>query len=97
MDLFGLVNVLSINRSSYCLVVIDDFSRFTWVFFLSNKVGVTDLIKKFIVLIENQTNNRVKELRIDNGTEFKNVVLDHILHRKGNYESIQLCSHNSTK
>ena len=63
MDLFGPVNVLSININSYCLVMIDDFSRFTWVFFLSNKVGVVDLIKKFIVLIENQTNNRVKALR----------------------------------
>ena len=56
MDLFGPVNVLSINRSSYYLVVIDDFSRFTWVFFLSNKAGVADLIKKFLVMIEKQTN-----------------------------------------
>lgn len=45
MDLFGPVNVLSINRNSYCLVVIDDYSRFTWVFFLSNKVGLLTLSK----------------------------------------------------
>ncbi|XP_052622444.1 uncharacterized protein LOC128127792 [Lactuca sativa] len=83
MDLFGPVNVLSINRNSYCLVVIDDFSRFTWVFFPSNKVGVADLIRKFIVLIENQTNNRVKALRTDSGTEFKNYVLDHFCAEKG--------------
>lgn len=83
MDLFGPVNVLSINRNSYCLVVIDDFSRFTWVFFLSNKAGVADLIKKFIVLIENQTNNRVKALHTDNETEFKNSVLNHFCAEKG--------------
>ena len=83
MDLFGPVNVLNINRNSYCLVVIDDLSRFTWVFFLSNKAGVAHLIKKFIVLIENQTNNRVKALRTDNGTEFKNSVLDHFSVEKG--------------
>ena len=83
MEFFGLVNVLSIKRSSYCLVVIDDFSRFTWVFFLSNKAGVAELIKKFIVLIENQTNNRVKALRTDNGTKFKNYILDRFCAEKG--------------
>ncbi|KAL7592579.1 hypothetical protein Lser_V15G34209 [Lactuca serriola] len=82
MDLFGPVNVLSINRNSDCLVVIDDFSRFTCVFFLSNKSGIADLIKKFIIMIENQTNHRVKALRTDNGTEFKNVVLDHFCAEK---------------
>ena len=83
MDLFGPVNVLSINRSSYCLVVIDDYSRFTWVFFLSNKTGIADLIKKFVVMIEKQTNNQVKALRTDNGTEFKNLILDHFCAEKG--------------
>ncbi|XP_023741962.1 uncharacterized protein LOC111890032 [Lactuca sativa] len=39
--------------------------------------GITNLIKKFIVMIENQTNERVKALRTDNGTKFKNAVLDH--------------------
>ncbi|XP_052625907.1 uncharacterized protein LOC128132935 [Lactuca sativa] len=83
MDFFGPVNVLSINRSSYCLVVIDDFSRFTWVFFLSHKAGISELIKKFIVLVENQTNNRVRALLNDNRTEFKNSVLDYLCAEKG--------------
>ncbi|XP_052627206.1 uncharacterized protein LOC128133719 [Lactuca sativa] len=83
MDLFGPVNVLSINRNSFCLVVIDDYSRFTWVFFLYNKAEIPNLIKRFIVMIENQTNNQVKALRIDNGTEFKNAVLDHFCAEKG--------------
>ena len=77
MDLFGPVNVLSINKNSYCLVIINDYSRFTWVFFLSNKSETAELIKRFIVLIKNQTNEKVKRILIDNGTEFKNVVLDH--------------------
>ena len=83
MDLFGPVNVLSININCYCLVVIDNFSWFTWGFFLSNKVGATNWIKKFIVMIENQINQRVKALRTDNGTEFKNVVLDHFCVEEG--------------
>ena len=76
MDLFGPVGVLSINRSSYCLVITDDYSRFSWVFFLSNKSETAELIKRFVVLMENQTNERVKGIRCDNGTEFKNAILD---------------------
>jgi hypothetical protein len=37
MDLFGLVAYLSIGGSKYDLVIVDDFSRFTWVFFLQDK------------------------------------------------------------
>jgi hypothetical protein len=37
MDLFGPVAYISIGGSKYGLVIVDDFSRFTWVFFLSDK------------------------------------------------------------
>ena len=83
MDLFGPVNVLSISKNSYCLVIIDDYSRFTWVFFLSVKSETPELIKRFIVLIENQLNAKVKGIRSDNGTEFKNAVMDHFCAEKG--------------
>ncbi|GKB51333.1 putative ribonuclease H-like domain-containing protein [Tanacetum coccineum] len=42
MDLFGPVSIESINKKRYCLVVTDDFSRFSWVFFLV--LGIADLI-----------------------------------------------------
>lgn len=77
MNLFGPVNVLGINKNSYYLVVIDDYSWFTWVFFLSNQSGIANLIKKFIMMNKNQTNEKVKALRTDNRKEFKNAVLDH--------------------
>ncbi|KAL4573443.1 hypothetical protein LXL04_020249 [Taraxacum kok-saghyz] len=83
MDLFGPVNVLSINRNSYCLVIIDNYSRFTWVFFLSAKSETPELIKRFITLIENQLNTKVKGIRSDNGTEFKNAVMDRFCAEKG--------------
>jgi hypothetical protein len=38
MDLFGPVAYISIDRSKYCLVIVDDYSRFTWVFFLQEKI-----------------------------------------------------------
>jgi hypothetical protein len=37
MDLFGPIAYISIGGSKYCLVIVDDYSRFTWVFFLLDK------------------------------------------------------------
>ncbi|GJS16559.1 putative ribonuclease H-like domain-containing protein [Tanacetum coccineum] len=72
MDLFGLTSVRSINHKIYCLVVTDDFSRFSWVFFLATKDETSGILKTFITGIENQINHKVKIIRCDNGTEFKN-------------------------
>ena len=97
MDLFGPVNVLSISRNSYCLVIIDDYSRFTWVFFLSAKSETPELLKRFIILIENQLNSKVKGIRSDNGTEFKNVFMDHFCTEKGilhQYSSVRTPQQN---
>ncbi|GJS53820.1 putative ribonuclease H-like domain-containing protein [Tanacetum coccineum] len=72
MDLFGPTSVRSINHASYCLVITDDCSRFCWVFFLAKKDETSGILKTFIKQIENQLNQKVKIIRSDNGTEFKN-------------------------
>ncbi|GJV26112.1 putative ribonuclease H-like domain-containing protein [Tanacetum coccineum] len=72
MDLFGPTSVRSINHKTYCLVITDDFSRFSWVFFLRTKDETSGIFKDFIGQIENQLNKKVKTIRCDNGTEFKN-------------------------
>nr|GEU80065.1 putative ribonuclease H-like domain-containing protein [Tanacetum cinerariifolium] len=72
MDLFGQTFVKSLNKKSYCLVVTDDYSRFTWVFFLATKDETSPILKTFITGIENQLSFKVKIIRSDNGTEFKN-------------------------
>ncbi|GJS30288.1 putative ribonuclease H-like domain-containing protein, partial [Tanacetum coccineum] len=64
MELFRPTSVRSNNHKIYCLVVTDDYSRFSWVFFLATKDKTTG--------IENQINHKVKIIRCDNGTEFKN-------------------------
>jgi hypothetical protein len=48
MDLFGPVAYLSIGGSKYGLVIIDDFSRFTWVFFLQDKSETQGTLKRFL-------------------------------------------------
>nr|GEW53982.1 hypothetical protein [Tanacetum cinerariifolium] len=53
MDLFGPTSVSTIVHKKYCLVIIDDFSRFTWVFFLATKDETSRILKSFITEIEN--------------------------------------------
>ncbi|GJW20901.1 putative ribonuclease H-like domain-containing protein [Tanacetum coccineum] len=83
MDLFGPTSVRSINHKTYCLVVTDDFSRFSWVFFLATKSETSRILKKFITEVENQLNHKVKVIRSDNGTEFKNREMDEFCGQKG--------------
>ncbi|GJT93342.1 putative reverse transcriptase domain-containing protein [Tanacetum coccineum] len=83
MDLFGPTSVRSINHKIYCLVVTDDYSRFSWVFFLATKDETSGILKTFITGIENQINHKVKIIRCDNGTEFKNNDMNQFCGMKG--------------
>nr|GEV00846.1 putative ribonuclease H-like domain-containing protein [Tanacetum cinerariifolium] len=83
MDLFGPTFVKSLNKKRYCLVVIDDYSRFTWVFFLATKDETSSILKTFITGIENQLNLKVKIIRSDNETKFKNQDLNQFCGMKG--------------
>jgi hypothetical protein len=69
-DVFGPVSVPSLGKSMYYVSFIDDFSRNTWIYFLRKKFEVFDKFKEFKALVENQTEKRIKVLRIDNGGEF---------------------------
>ncbi|GJS26961.1 putative ribonuclease H-like domain-containing protein [Tanacetum coccineum] len=79
MDLFGPTFVKSLMKKMYCLVVIDDYSRFSWVFFLASKDETSDILKTFITGIENLIDLKVKVIRYDNGTEFKNKVFKSVI------------------
>nr|GEV01571.1 putative ribonuclease H-like domain-containing protein [Tanacetum cinerariifolium] len=83
MDLFRPTFIKSLNKKSYCLVVTDDYSRFSWVFFLATKDEASTILKTFISSIENQINHKVKIIRSDNGTEFKNHDLNQFCGMKG--------------
>nr|GEU64217.1 ribonuclease H-like domain-containing protein [Tanacetum cinerariifolium] len=65
----------SIDYNYYSLVVTDDFSRFSWAFFLGTKDETFYILKDFIALIENHLNKKVKAIRCDNRTEFQNAKL----------------------
>jgi hypothetical protein len=79
MDLFGLIAYISIGRSKYCLVIVDDYSRFTWVFFLQEKSHTQETLKGFLRWAQNEFGLRIKKIRSDNGTEFKNSQIEGFL------------------
>ncbi|GKD47063.1 putative ribonuclease H-like domain-containing protein, partial [Tanacetum coccineum] len=83
MDLFGPTFVKSLMKKMYCLVVTDDYSRFTWVFFLATKDETSGILKSFITRIENLVDHKVKVIRCDNGTEFKNREMNQFCEMKG--------------
>nr|GFB53008.1 retrovirus-related Pol polyprotein from transposon TNT 1-94 [Tanacetum cinerariifolium] len=69
-------------HKKYCLVITDDFSRFTWVFFLATNDETSRILKNFITEIENLVEKKVKIIRCDNETEFKNRVMDEFCEEK---------------
>ncbi|GKB40742.1 putative ribonuclease H-like domain-containing protein [Tanacetum coccineum] len=70
-------------KKSYCLVVTDNFSRFPRIFFLATKDETSRILKTFITEIENQLDYKVKVIKSDNGTEFKNSVMNQFCEMKG--------------
>ncbi|GKC17066.1 putative ribonuclease H-like domain-containing protein, partial [Tanacetum coccineum] len=66
-----------------CLVVTNDYSRFSWVFFLATKDETSGILKNFIIGIENQINHKVKIIRCDNRTEYKNNDMNQFCGMKG--------------
>ncbi|GJX76430.1 retrovirus-related pol polyprotein from transposon TNT 1-94 [Tanacetum coccineum] len=75
MDLCGPMRVASVNGKKYILVIVDDYSRFTWVKFLRSKDEALDFIIKFLKMIQVRLKVTVRRIRTDNGTEFVNQTL----------------------
>jgi transposase InsO family protein len=83
IDLFGSIAYISIGGSKYCIVIVDDYSRFTWVFFLQEKSQTQETLKGFLRRAQNEFGLRIKKIRIDNGTEFKNSQIEGFLEDEG--------------
>ncbi|GJU48784.1 retrovirus-related pol polyprotein from transposon TNT 1-94 [Tanacetum coccineum] len=75
MDLCGPMRVESINGKKYILVIVDDYSRFTWVNFLRSKDEALDTIIICIKNIQARLNATVRNVRTNNETEFINQTL----------------------
>jgi transposase InsO family protein len=77
MDLIGPARVRSVGGKWYVLVVVDDYSRYAWVFFLVSKDETFGHVRDLILRLKNERNgDAMRAIRSDNGTEFKNSNFD---------------------
>ncbi|GJV95424.1 retrovirus-related pol polyprotein from transposon TNT 1-94 [Tanacetum coccineum] len=83
MDLFGPVSPTSINHEKYTPIIVDEYSRYTWVYFLRKKSQTVDVIMSFIRMVKNRNDVKVKQIRTDNGIEFRNYELESFCDEKG--------------
>ncbi|GJX00953.1 retrovirus-related pol polyprotein from transposon TNT 1-94 [Tanacetum coccineum] len=72
MDLCGPMRVQTINGKKYILVIVDDYSRFTWVKFLRSKDETPEVVIKILKQIQVGLNKTIRYIRTDNGTKFVN-------------------------
>nr|GEV38430.1 hypothetical protein [Tanacetum cinerariifolium] len=75
MDLCGPMRVQTINGKKYILVIVDDYSRFTWVKILRLKDETPEVVIKFLQQIQVSLNKTVRYICTDNGIEFINKAL----------------------
>ncbi|GJY61228.1 retrovirus-related pol polyprotein from transposon TNT 1-94 [Tanacetum coccineum] len=83
MDLCGPMRVESINGKKYVLVIIDDYSRYTWTHFLRSKDETLDVLIDFLKLVQRGLHAQVRTVQTDKGTEFLNKLFMHTLVKKG--------------
>nr|GEV19651.1 putative ribonuclease H-like domain-containing protein [Tanacetum cinerariifolium] len=83
IDLCGPMRVQTINGKKYILIIVDDYSRFTWVKFLRSNDETPEVVIKFIQQIQVGLNKTVRYVRTDNGTEFFNHTLTEYYERIG--------------
>ena len=72
IDLFGPIQTASLSGKRYGFVIVDDFSRFTWVLFLKNKDDSFEAFKTFCKKVQNEKNSSIISVRSDHGGEFEN-------------------------
>ncbi|KAK1399686.1 hypothetical protein POM88_009549 [Heracleum sosnowskyi] len=83
VDLFGPVNVMSMGRKKYALVIVDEYTRYTWVYFLSKKDETAQILMDHVNLLDKGSQHKVKIIRSDNGTEFRNSILEAFCKERG--------------
>ncbi|KAL8120205.1 hypothetical protein AgCh_017378 [Apium graveolens] len=83
VDLFGPVNVMSIAKKKYAMVIVDEFTRYTWVYFLHKKNETASTLTDHVGQLDKLVKDSVKIIRSDNGTEFKNSIIEEFFKEHG--------------
>ena len=96
IDLFGPITYKSLGGNFYCLGIIDDYSRYTCVFFLHDKSEVASCFKKFAKRAQNEFKVKLKKIRSDNRKEFNNTNIEAYCDEVGIKHEVST-THSSTK
>ncbi|PNX99503.1 gag-protease polyprotein, partial [Trifolium pratense] len=72
MDLMGPMQTESLGGKRYAYVVVDDYSRYTWINFIRKKSETFDVFKDLCIQLQREKNNVVLRIRSDHGKEFEN-------------------------
>jgi transposase InsO family protein len=72
MDTIGHSRVRSMGGKWYVLIIVDDYSHYSWIFFLESKDEVFEHFQSLASRLNNEHPNFLKAIRSDNGTEFSN-------------------------
>ena len=83
IDLFGPIDVSSLGGKKYVLVIVDDFSRFTWTIFLAHKHETFDMLLRFAKRVQNELQVKISTIRSDHGGEFENHKFDDFCNENG--------------
>jgi IS30 family transposase len=84
MDLVGPTRVRSAGGKWYVLVVVDDYSRYAWVFFLEEKGDTFGFVRDLVVRLRNERHrDAIRGIRSDNGSEFRNSCFETFCHDLG--------------
>ncbi|WVZ58416.1 LOW QUALITY PROTEIN: hypothetical protein U9M48_008692 [Paspalum notatum var. saurae] len=83
MDTVGPARVASVSAKWYVLVVVDDFSRFSWVFFMEFKDKAFGFVRDLVLRLRNESHKAMRAIHGDNGGEFRNSRLENFCHDLG--------------
>jgi len=83
MILFGSTQTLSLGGKKYNFVVVDDYSRYTWVYFLTYKHVSFKVFEIFCKRVQNEKGFCISSIRSDHETEFENVDFKSFCERNG--------------
>jgi hypothetical protein len=83
MDLFRPTSYKSIGGNLYCLVIINDYSHYTWTLFLGDKSETPEIFKTFTRRAQREYNSPIVKIRSDNGSAFKNMNIEDWCDKEG--------------
>ena len=82
-DVWGPTKTVSLGGKHYFVTFVDDFSRRVWVYTLKSKDEVFETFLVWKKMVENQTGRKIKVLRSDNGTEYRNDQFSYFCKKEG--------------